>query len=45
MAELKVSQADDLLDLEILNKAYEKTIKPLISLATIQGFSANWVYA
>lgn len=45
VAELKVNQANDLLDLEILNNAYERTLKPLISLATIQGFSANWVYA
>ena len=45
VAELKVNQANDLLNLEILNNAYERTLKPLISLATIQGFSANWVYA
>jgi hypothetical protein len=45
VAELKVNQANDLLNLEILTNAYEKTIQPLSSLATIQGFSANWVYA
>ncbi|KZL48195.1 hypothetical protein A2T98_19125 [Nodularia spumigena CENA596] len=45
VAELKVNQANDLLNLEILNNAYERTLKPLISLASIQGFSANWVYA
>ncbi|MDB9338750.1 MULTISPECIES: HNH endonuclease domain-containing protein [Cyanophyceae] len=44
VSELKVSQADDLLNLEILKNAYERTIQPLSSLATIQGFSANWVY-
>lgn len=44
VAELKVNQANDLLNLEILTNAYEKTIQPLSSLATIQGFSANWVY-
>ncbi|WP_414574607.1 HNH endonuclease domain-containing protein [Anabaena sp. CCY 9402-a] len=44
VAELKVDQPDELLNLEILINAYEKTIKPLISLATLQGFSPNWVY-
>jgi transcriptional regulator with XRE-family HTH domain len=44
IAELKVSQADDLLNFEILNNAYQATIKPLVSLATIQGFKQNWVY-
>ncbi|MBN4003507.1 HNH endonuclease domain-containing protein [Nostoc sp. LPT] len=45
VSELKVSQADDLLNLDILSKAYKITTLPLISLATIQGFSPNWVYA
>ncbi|MEH2134326.1 MAG: HNH endonuclease domain-containing protein [Nostoc sp.] len=45
VSELKVSQADDLLNLEVLSKAYKTTTQPLISLATIQGFSPNWVYA
>jgi hypothetical protein len=44
IAELKVNQPDDLLDLEIITNAYEITLKPLISLATIQSFTANWVY-
>ncbi len=44
VAELKVDQPDELLNLEILINAYTKTIKPLTSLATIQGFSPNWVY-
>ncbi|MBG1266319.1 hypothetical protein F8S12_07780 [Nostoc sp. WHI] len=44
VSELKVSQADDLLNLEVLSKAYKITTLPLISLATIQGFSPNWVY-
>jgi hypothetical protein len=44
-ADLKVNNADDLLNLEILTKAYEDTIFPLISLAQIQGFSSNWVYS
>lgn len=44
VAELKINQAEDVLNLEILNKAYEATVIPLISLATIQGFTPNWVY-
>ena len=44
IAELKVSQAEDLLNFEILKNAYQATIKPLISLATIQGFQQNWIY-
>lgn len=44
IAELKVNQAEELLKLEILRKAYESTIIPLISLATIQGFTPNWIY-
>ncbi|MCG6134536.1 MAG: hypothetical protein MET45_07710 [Nostoc sp. LLA-1] len=43
--DLKVSQAEDLLNLEVLLKAYEITTIPLISLATLQGFTPNWVYA
>ncbi|WZF18959.1 HNH endonuclease domain-containing protein [Nostoc sp. UHCC 0302] len=45
VSELKVSQTEDLLNLEVLSKAYKITTLPLISLATMQGFSANWVYA
>ena len=44
IAELKVSQADDLLNFEIINNAYQATIKPLVYLATIQGFKQNWIY-
>jgi transcriptional regulator with XRE-family HTH domain len=44
VAELKVDQPDDLLNLEILMNVYTKTIQPLISLATLQGFSPNWIY-
>ncbi|BCX08913.1 MAG: hypothetical protein KatS3mg066_2772 [Fischerella sp.] len=42
--DLKVGQAEDLLCLSVLRKAYEITTLPLISLATVQGFSPNWVY-
>ncbi|MFN6487239.1 MULTISPECIES: HNH endonuclease domain-containing protein [unclassified Nostoc] len=44
VAELKVDQPDELLNLEILINAYTKTIKPLISLAILQGFTPNWIY-
>lgn len=44
ISELKVNRPDDLLNLEILRKAYEQTIVPLISLAVMQGFSQNWTY-
>ncbi|WP_315787386.1 HNH endonuclease domain-containing protein [Fischerella sp. JS2] len=44
VAELKVEQPDDLLNLEILMNVYTKTIQPLISLATLQGFSPEWIY-
>ena len=41
IAELKVSQADDLLNFDILNNAYQATLQPLVSLASIQGFKQN----
>jgi transcriptional regulator with XRE-family HTH domain len=44
ISELKVNRADDLMNFEILSKAYEQTIVPLTSLAVIQGFSQNWIY-
>ncbi|MFP5272727.1 helix-turn-helix domain-containing protein [Coleofasciculus sp.] len=44
ISELKMSDAEDLLDIEKLRKAYELTINPLMSLATIQGFSPDWSY-
>ncbi|HEY9692752.1 MAG TPA: HNH endonuclease domain-containing protein [Oculatellaceae cyanobacterium] len=42
--ELKLNNAQDLLDLEKLRSAYEATIKPLVSLAGIQGFMSGWFY-
>jgi len=39
-----MNDPEDLLDLDKLGKAYELTIQPLMSLATIQGFSPNWSY-
>ncbi|AFZ48543.1 hypothetical protein Cyast_2600 [Cyanobacterium stanieri PCC 7202] len=44
LSDLKINEPNDLLKLEILMKAYQKTFKPLISLAEIQGFSTNWHY-
>jgi len=44
ITELKVSQPDDLLDLDTISNAYSKTLKPLISLAQVQGFNQNWIY-
>ncbi|MGB5636379.1 MAG: HNH endonuclease domain-containing protein [Waterburya sp.] len=44
IVELKVSQADDLLNFEVFHNAYQATLKPLVSLASIQGFKQNWIY-
>lgn len=35
---------DDLLDKNKLSKAYEETVKPLITLAERQGFTPGWIY-
>lgn len=45
ISELRMSEADDLLEIDKLRKAYELTINPLMSLATIQGFSPNWSFS
>ena len=45
VSDLKVNQPDDLLNLEILTNAYETNLQPLITLASNQGFSSNWVYS
>lgn len=42
--ELRVSKEVDLLDIEKLRNAYERTIAPQITLAASQGFSSNWTY-
>lgn len=39
MADLKVAEQNNLLDLQILKSAYESTLKPLISIAIRQGFT------
>jgi hypothetical protein len=45
ISDLKISNFDNLLNFEILTNAYNTTLNPLISLATNQGFSANWFYS
>ncbi|MBD2576514.1 HNH endonuclease domain-containing protein [Oscillatoria sp. FACHB-1406] len=44
LAEFRMSGTEDLLNLEKLRNAYKLTIQPLISLATLQGFTPNWFY-
>jgi HNH endonuclease len=44
LADLKINDPSDLLDLERLKRAYEQTMIPLINLASNQGFSNNWIY-
>lgn len=41
---LKISNKNDLLDLEKLSNAYRREVEPLMSLAVNQGFRANWHY-
>lgn len=43
IADLKV-EPENLLNLQVITTAYEQTLNPLITLATTQGFSADWVY-
>jgi transcriptional regulator with XRE-family HTH domain len=43
LADLKIDDKNDLLDLHILKAAYESTLSPLISIAIRQGF-ARWYY-
>ena len=44
LLDLRISARHELLNFEILNRAYEATLKPLISLAASQGFTASWSY-
>lgn len=44
VADLRINQLEDLLNLEILANSYRQNFNSLISLATIQGFSTNWHY-
>lgn len=44
LADLKVKDRDDLLNLEILKSAYETVLNPLMALARSQGFATEWEY-
>lgn len=44
IAELKITDQNDILNFEKLRNAYELIIMPQISLATTQGFTPNWFY-
>jgi transcriptional regulator with XRE-family HTH domain len=44
IAELKITDKNDILNFEKLRNAYELIIMPQISLATTQGFTPNWFY-
>ncbi|TVP66588.1 MAG: hypothetical protein EA342_11540, partial [Leptolyngbya sp. LCM1.Bin17] len=43
-SELKLVNEDDLFSLGELKKSYERTINPLLSLASNQGFMPDWQY-
>jgi len=43
IADLKIADKNNLLDLQILKSAYESTLTPLISIAIRQGFT-RWFY-
>ena len=43
IADLKIANGNNLLDLQILKAAYESTLTPLISIAIRQGFT-KWFY-
>ena len=44
IADLRLSDTNELLNIERLRNAYELIVMPQISLATIQGFMPNWSY-
>lgn len=44
ISDLKISNKEDLLDIDKLGKAYEHVLSPLITLASNQGFSSGWRY-
>ncbi|MDR9895275.1 hypothetical protein G7B40_011960 [Aetokthonos hydrillicola Thurmond2011] len=44
IADLKITDRNNLLDYKILTIAYSNTVLPLVSLAINQGFSGNWYY-
>jgi len=44
IAELRITNSRDLLNLERLQNAYEAVILPQINLAVTHGFTPNWIY-
>jgi len=44
LLDLKITNKKDLWDLQMLRAAYQSTVTPLISIATNQGFRADWYY-
>ena len=42
--DMRVNKQEDLLDLQKLFNAYDQLINPLVSLASNQGFSTDWIY-
>lgn len=44
IAELRITDKMDLLELEKLQNAYESIILPQINIAISHGFTANWIY-
>jgi len=44
IAELRITNNRDLLNLERLQNAYEAVILPQINLAVTHGFTPNWIY-
>ena len=45
VSDFKVNQPEDLFDKIIITNVYETNLLPMITLASNQGFSANWIYA
>ncbi len=44
LTDLRISDKNNLLNLDSIRSAYTNTVLPLISLATTQGFIAGWSY-
>ncbi|WP_287129347.1 HNH endonuclease domain-containing protein [Candidatus Cyanaurora vandensis] len=44
LLDLKITNRDDILDIEILNNAYKPLLASLTTLAKGQGFASGWVY-
>lgn len=44
LTDLRISDKNNLLNLDSIRSAYTNTVLPLVSLAATQGFMANWSY-